>query len=96
MTALANGSIQLMMLQEDNDTDCEILIPFLFRWNNKLDNSARFRINLERIPESDFKELFRFEKTDLYRLAAALGLPEFMRCQNRFKFKGIEGAKIFY
>ena len=45
-------------------------------------------------PVINFKDKFRFQKTDFRRLCAALGIPDEMRAPNRTRWSGLEGLCI--
>ena len=89
----------LILMHEDGETDedeflilhgahqCRTLHGGLPYW--KYD-----RFTLENLQEEECEVDFRFKKQDIYRLAAALHLPDTVKCSNGTKVQSIEALCI--
>ena len=51
--------------------------------------------DLDKLCDDECKVEFRFQKNDIYQLAEAFDIPEFMRCYNGIKICGIEALCIY-
>lgn len=58
--------------------------------NNIFVRSTKYsRFNINALSEEECLSLFRFHKDDITRLVAAFGLPQEIRCGNRYQVTGI-------
>ncbi|KAK3087535.1 hypothetical protein FSP39_007238 [Pinctada imbricata] len=51
-------------------------------------------LHLQDISDSQYKQLFRFDRPGLLEIQSAMGFPEFMSCPNRTKFNIMEGLHV--
>ena len=89
----------LALLCDDGEmNDDEFLVLHGARNRQSLHNGLPYwkceRFNLEAMREDECKIEFRFEKLDVYRLAAALRLPESFKCENGVVIEAMEALCI--
>uniref|UniRef100_A0A6P7GED7 Uncharacterized protein LOC114341346 isoform X2 n=1 Tax=Diabrotica virgifera virgifera TaxID=50390 RepID=A0A6P7GED7_DIAVI len=78
--------------EEDEDVEDALLLHILHD-DERLGNRAIIygRFNLQTMSDVECKNLFRFAKNDITRLAMALNLPNVLRIENVTCISGIDG-----
>lgn len=79
----------VLVLQQLTDEELVVFSPVVeINSNNQVKRCVPFELNA--LPDSQCLIDFRFEKKQILRLRAALGIPEFFKCRNGTCVSGVE------
>ena len=88
----------LYRLHDDGDIDDEELLLLMPTHRKNLHVGLPYsmydRFNIFEMREDEFEVEFRFKKEDIFRLAAALQLPNTLKCENGVVVDNVEGICI--